>query len=153
MSGDKAPSQLHRFFKNVLMIDPVRQRGLYRFTLASIPLMAGMLIASAYAEDEMQRRIDVMRRDRERMRRVADEEKLRKVRFKLFNLRVITSLSHTHVSSCSRTTRPPLLTTNAFAPWTSRPRLRLSTHPSTHLLLLARRPRESRRLSLAAPER
>jgi hypothetical protein len=91
------------------------------------------------------------------MRRVADEEKLRKVRFKLFNLRVITSLSHTHVSSCSRTTRPPLLTTNAFAPWTSRPRLRLSTHPSTHpsahLLLLARRPRESRRLSLAAPER
>jgi hypothetical protein len=102
MSGDKAPSQLHRFFKNVLMIDPVRQRGLYRFTLASIPLLAGMLIASAYAEDEMQRRIDVMRRDRERTRRLADDEKLRKVRLD-FTLRV--ALSHTHPSKAARERR------------------------------------------------
>jgi hypothetical protein len=78
--ASKGSSQVHKFFKNVLMIDPVRQRGLYRFTLASIPLMAGLLIASAYAEDEMQRRIDVIRRDRERTRRLADDEKLRKVR-------------------------------------------------------------------------
>ncbi len=63
----------------MLLIDPVRQKTLYRFTLLSVPLMAGLLIVSTYAEDEMQRRINVLRRERERERRAVEEERLRKV--------------------------------------------------------------------------
>jgi hypothetical protein len=61
------------------MIDPVRQRNLYRFTLFSIPLLGAMLIFSAYADDEAQRRALVMRRDREQQRRVTEQARLDEV--------------------------------------------------------------------------
>jgi hypothetical protein len=60
------------------MIDPVRQRNLYRFTLFSIPLLGAMLVFSAY--DEVQRRALVTRREREQQRRVNDQAKLDEVR-------------------------------------------------------------------------
>jgi hypothetical protein len=62
------------------MIDPVRQRNLYRFTLFSIPLLGAMLVFSAYADDEVQRRALVTRREREQQRRVNDQAKLDEVR-------------------------------------------------------------------------
>lgn len=58
------------------MIDPVRNRTYYRFTLISIPLLAAMLVFSTYADDEAQRRADVARRDRDMRRRVTDQAKL-----------------------------------------------------------------------------